>query len=33
MNKYEFLDLLLKVIQIIITIILHLFHRRNKGKK
>ena len=31
MNKYEILDLLLAVIQIIITIILALFRRRNKG--
>ena len=33
MNKYELLDLLLSVIQIIITIILELFRRRRDSKE
>ena len=31
MGMYEFLDLLLKAVQIIITIILHLFPRRKES--
>ena len=31
MGMYEFLDLLLKAVQIIITIILHLFPRRRES--
>ena len=33
MSMYEFLDLLFKAVQIIITIILHLFPRRKESEE